>query len=792
MKIQHVPATIERGEGIVESNFSMDPTAEAFEILSSGLYSNKPLAIVRELSCNAYDSHVAAGKADVPIEIYLPTSMDLNFYVKDYGTGLNDYEVRGGWLHQVTGEKVSVLDQTISDEDMLNAGYIRSTGIYNTYFRSTKTSSDEFIGQLGLGSKSPFSYAGTFNVTTVKDGVKYSYVCFKNEERKPVISLINHSPTEEPNGVMVSIAIRRDDVDKFVQAAKSALMYFDPMPVIKGRSDFAPYEMVHTVKGDTWRIREADYYAHMNGPYVVQGFVAYPIDLELLKENGLSGAAELIASTNIDMYVPIGAVSIAASREALQYDRRTIQNLISAFRHVAGSTRVKFEEGFLECNTELEAGMLHDKYMNTRDASFGRFYAALHKDKPFTWNDQPIKTTIDISLAGLTNVRFSRARAATSQRALATFGYWNPTTPLRANEEAKTVYQLEILANTHFVYCNTDVGTMARLRYWLDTISREGNRDPHLFIVYALEKNDPKAKQQCALIEKQLGVTFTLFTDLAVPPARPRSTSSSSPRIKLTKERRLVWKGFPRRKGRWSYRRKITEYSKRCWDIQDIDLSTGGLYIPINGHSPVPYTNDLEEYLDLAMALGLITTTSLPGMTTEEHKHATEDGTVWTDVFEHIKTTFQAKFGQKHYDVHIRNFLASRLYHLPIDWAKEGVVFNIKQGPLHELHTLLRELHQVSVNVDMVKIQALERFMGISFDAATADTTVKAQRLWKEATTKYPMLMLLESGSARLQGIGAKVTSMLVSEYVNSIERLATTVEVKAQNEEAVVEALAE
>jgi len=45
-----------------QESFQIKATGKAFKILSDGLYSDKPLAVVRELSCNAWDSHVAAGK----------------------------------------------------------------------------------------------------------------------------------------------------------------------------------------------------------------------------------------------------------------------------------------------------------------------------------------------------------------------------------------------------------------------------------------------------------------------------------------------------------------------------------------------------------------------------------------------------------------------------------------------------------------------------------------------------------------------------------------------------------
>ena len=41
--------------------FKIKNSRKAFQILSSGLYSNKIKAIIRELSTNALDSHRAAG-----------------------------------------------------------------------------------------------------------------------------------------------------------------------------------------------------------------------------------------------------------------------------------------------------------------------------------------------------------------------------------------------------------------------------------------------------------------------------------------------------------------------------------------------------------------------------------------------------------------------------------------------------------------------------------------------------------------------------------------------------------
>jgi len=153
--------------------FRIRNSAKAFNILSSGLYANKIRAIIRELSCNAYDSHVAAGCAERPFEVHLPTSLEPWFSVRDYGVGLSHQQV---------------------------------VNIYTTYFESTKTGSNDFVGALGLGSKSPFSYTENFGVTAVQNGHMGVYTAFINEQGVPSIALMTESATDEPNGVEVQFS----------------------------------------------------------------------------------------------------------------------------------------------------------------------------------------------------------------------------------------------------------------------------------------------------------------------------------------------------------------------------------------------------------------------------------------------------------------------------------------------------------------------------------------------------------------------------------------------------------
>jgi hypothetical protein len=270
--------------------FRIRNSAKAFSILSSGLYANKIRAIVRELSCNAVDSHAAAGKRDTPFDVHLPNTLEPHFSIRDYGTGLSHEQV---------------------------------TQIYTTYFESTKTASNEFIGALGLGSKSPFSYTDNFTVTAIQNGVKGIYSAFINGEGVPSIALMMQEPTDEPAGVEVKFSVNdRYDFDKFRQEARNVYTYFKLRPVISGNADFGftniEYESqdivpgVHSIKGG-------------RNSVAIMGNIAYPIEVPAADQS-LGDLRNLLAC-GLEIHFGIGDLDFQASREGLSYIPSTIASI---------------------------------------------------------------------------------------------------------------------------------------------------------------------------------------------------------------------------------------------------------------------------------------------------------------------------------------------------------------------------------------------------------------------------------------------------------------------------------
>jgi HSP90 family molecular chaperone len=185
-------------------DFKIKASGEIFQMFSSTLYSNKPRAILRELGCNAYDSHVANGNQDKPFEVTLPTQWEPTLEIRDFGTGL-------------------------SHEDMME--------LYSTYFESTKRDSNDYTGAFGIGSKSPFSYTDQFTVVSIFGGEKRTYIASLSDEGTPTLSSVGCVASSEPTGLAVRMAIGPNDMATFQGEALDVYSYFRTIPILKGAKE---------------------------------------------------------------------------------------------------------------------------------------------------------------------------------------------------------------------------------------------------------------------------------------------------------------------------------------------------------------------------------------------------------------------------------------------------------------------------------------------------------------------------------------------------------------------------
>lgn len=605
MRVQTETKNVQRGGVLVESEFKIKATAKAFSILSSALYSDKILAIVRELACNAYDSHVAAGKKDVPIEIKLPTPLNPTFHVKDFGLGL-------------------------SHEDVIE--------LYSTYFDSSKTDSNDFIGALGLGSKSPFSYVQNFTVESRHNGTKRLYSMFLNERNIPAVSLLGQEKTSEPNGLTVSLAGNGSDSDKFKRAAQRALMYFTPMPnVIGAASEFEAFTLKHTVAGTNWKVRESDWQASMNGAYVVQGFVAYPIDSDILESNGLSNLGSTILSMNIDLYVPIGQVEVAASREALSYTKSTIKNLVSAVEVAEKEMRDSIQKEFTSCKSRWDAQMLHAKLNNHRNNS-NKMYRQLSSAESFKWNGSDVTDKIDVDLSKIKNTDIQvgymsgwSRRGKGKARAVAN---WTPS------NVAKT-FAFQVHANMNVLVDDIGRSTGVLTEYLTAQTKTADDGDKYALVLRGTTKTAFDQKEIDSII-KQLGIgTYDLLSKQNLQVAKQKYTYKAR-----KSDEAILWKGFPSNGG---YKRNQTRrvFSRLCWTGTKVDLydkKTERFYVELERFAIVDKTK-AQEYFDTFVsymqALNILPkTVNVIGLNEKQVK-LVKTNKVWHNVFRFSEQQFK-------------------------------------------------------------------------------------------------------------------------------------------------------
>lgn len=283
---------------VVESSYTIEDSAKIFSILRSNIYSNKVLAVIREYSTNGWDGHIMAGTPDRAIQVTLPNPLNPVFKVRDFGVGM-------------------------SEETVMK--------VYTSYGTSTKDSSNDFNGTFGLGSKSAFAYGNTFGITSFFNGTKTFYTAYLDETNIGKIRKEFSEPTTEENGIEIELSVKSSDIHLFEQTAVEFYRYFTPQPILLGCSQdvidkinaFHNRNILYT--GTNWSIAEYNSGGWRNSfiATVVMGNVGYPLNLDALNLKNVKLRDLFGNNTTSVINVPIGSVSITASREALEYDRKT-------------------------------------------------------------------------------------------------------------------------------------------------------------------------------------------------------------------------------------------------------------------------------------------------------------------------------------------------------------------------------------------------------------------------------------------------------------------------------------
>lgn len=237
--------------------------------LLTDMYSDRELAVIREYTTNALDAHIEAGITR-PIEVTLPSPLSQFFTVKDFGVGLSAEDIR------IT---------------------------YTQYGKSTKRTTNDQTGMLGIGCKSALAYTNQFTVVSVKDGQQVTVLITRDEQGVGEAKLVSNVPTSEPNGT--EIVVPTNTHNSFESKANRFFSYWTPGTVLVNGEEPTRFDIDAMKLSNTITVVQSPGHgAHK----IVMGNIAYPwtpTDIQL--KYGYSVVAQ----------VPLGDVTPHNSRESL-------------------------------------------------------------------------------------------------------------------------------------------------------------------------------------------------------------------------------------------------------------------------------------------------------------------------------------------------------------------------------------------------------------------------------------------------------------------------------------------
>ena len=280
-----------------QKNFRLADGAEKmiFQMFSKNIYSNPIGSIVREITSNAFDSHVEAG-VNFPVKI-IRRIIDNKIYFSfiDYGVGMSP-------------ERINT--------------------VFSVYFQSTKRNNNDEIGGFGLGSKTPLAYRrynrvgnnsdydNSYYIITIFDKVKYHYLVHEGKD-SPQITLIHEEPTTERNGTEVRVPVLQTDATTFETECLNQLYYFENIIFEGFETSYETMNNFKIIQGKNFLFRGSRF----SNIHICLGRVRYPIDYNALDISSFDNNIPIALRFNI------GDLNVTASRESIDYSAETIKKI---------------------------------------------------------------------------------------------------------------------------------------------------------------------------------------------------------------------------------------------------------------------------------------------------------------------------------------------------------------------------------------------------------------------------------------------------------------------------------
>ncbi len=326
----------------------------------SDLYKNPVRSMVREYLTNMGDAMIAKGSTDGrPCEIRLPSTLDPTIRFIDWGVGMSMDTIKK---------------------------------VYAVYGASTKNQSNDEVGGFGLGAKTAYCYneGQVWTIESYHNGTLHKFIAFVDDENIPSLMHGESTPTDEPNGVTISIPVKNNDIPQIESAVYEFAQFF-PFPLLVDGKE-AP-KIQKDTSGNGWFLVDDQVNIGANESssrsrgyssytvYVLMGGVPYGIDFyqfDLDYDFFLPVRSGSYYKKSLFLMAPIGSVEVVPSRDDLKYSEKTIKFIKSAIDKYCSEFRQRIKDRVIaNSKTPYELSIkisevfrdlrIHSSKSNTRD-----------------------------------------------------------------------------------------------------------------------------------------------------------------------------------------------------------------------------------------------------------------------------------------------------------------------------------------------------------------------------------------------------------------------------------------
>jgi hypothetical protein len=452
---------------------------------------------------------------------------------------------------------------------------------FGNYGASDKRDSNVAVGFFGLGCKSAFAYTDSYIVKSFKDGKVYTFNVYIDETEIGRVAKIADERTTEPNGVLIIVPAKTRDINEFQSKVIDTVTYFKVKPTIEGLAYEPEFEKKRPViVGKGW-----EFYGK-GEPIALMGEIAYPIDIYKFDSVELAEWEKQLLRSDLHIFTNIGEVQVTASREALQMSPKTIQAIRNRLIDIKAEMLTQTTKKFDDVKTLFEAKSLYYDV-----AMHGGGYSEIIRQSgnPIIWNGIQITDN---------SIRFGEM---SPHRVVTYKNNWRGKITSDADHTLKCGGDIDV----YFDDTNkTKVNYMRRAK----TLLAGKGRD---FTVAVVQTTDIPA------LEKIIGMKVAgLKSYNAVTPTMPVTMSRGGTGIDLAKRGKHTAKMFVLKAD------KLREFEKgiasELWEIKEVDVRKGGIFIPIERFHPtlsgVDSLQSLRDILFDLKAIGVNTDAPIYGV----------------------------------------------------------------------------------------------------------------------------------------------------------------------------------